>query len=752
MDGIGARLKRVEDAPLLRGEGRFLADLNRPGQLHMRVVRAAMAHGVLRGVDAEAARALPGVHAVWTGADVAEVPPISFRMMGLTHLDPYRQPILAQDRVRYVGEPVAVVFAEDPYVAEDAEELVFAEIEPLPPILSALEEPRDFDARHGTEAVVLRKGYGDVEAAFAAAAHVIELELACGRHSGVPMETRGALAFVDEGGVLRMLGAAKVPHHNRLALARMLGLEPERIHLHEGHVGGGFGIRGELYPEDALACLAALRLGRPVKWVEDRREHLLAANHSRQQTHRIRAAVDERGFVLGVDNVFFHDQGGYVRTHAVTVPDLAAAMLPGPYVWPAYRVAGHVRLTSKTPGGTYRAPGRYESSFVRETLMDEIARRLGKDPVEIRRVNLIPREAMPFDRRMDTLGTPLLYDSGDYHLLLDKALAHFRWDELQAGLAGRRAAGEMVGAGMGFFVEKSGLGPFDDVRITLDGQGNALLVTGAASIGQGVETSLAQVLAEVLGVEAARVRVVHGQTDAISRGMGAFATRVTVMTGNAIHIAGTKLRARLLAQAAKLLQRPEAALEARGGMIRAADGSGAEASIGTVVAAILAETGEEGLTEEGSFEAHHMSYPYGIHMAVARVDAGTRGVVIERLMAAFDVGRAVNPMLVEGQIAGGLAQGLGGAILEEFTYDAAGQPLAVTLADYAMPTASEVPPPEILLTEDAPSGIGFLGLKGAGEGGTTAVGAAIANAVSAATGRVVTALPITPGRVHRLIG
>ncbi|WP_207538466.1 xanthine dehydrogenase family protein molybdopterin-binding subunit [Sabulicella rubraurantiaca] len=754
MDGIGARLKRFEDPALLRGEGRFAADLDRPGQLHMRVVRSSIAHGLLRGVDASAALALPGVAAVWTERDVADIPRIGFRMMGLTHLEPYRQPILAQDRVRYVGEPVAVVFAEDPYLAEDAEELVLAEIEPLPVLLSATEAPRDFSATHGTEAAVLRKSYGDLDAAFAAAAHVVELELSVGRHSGVPLETRGALAYLDEEGVLRMLGAAKVPHANRLALARMLGLDPAQIHLHEGHVGGGFGIRGELYPEDALACLATLRLGRPVKWIEDRREHLMAANHSRQQTHRIRAAVDAVGFVLGADVEFFHDQGGYVRTHAVTVPDLAAAMLPGPYVFPAYRAVGHVRLTNKTPGGTYRAPGRYESSFVRERLMDAVAERLGRDPVEIRRINLIPREAMPFDRGIDTLGTPLVYDSGDYEKLLDKTLRHVGWEALQARLAERRARGERVGAGLALFVEKSGLGPFDDVRIELDRAGRATIATGAASVGQGVATALAQVGAEALGIPAANIRVIHGQTDAVSRGMGAFATRVTVMTGTAIAMAGEKLRQKLIAQVALLLQRPADRLELVGGVIRATDGSGASVAIGDAVAACLAETGGDALCEEASFESHHMTYPYGVHMAVARVDVETGGVVLERLMAGYDMGRAVNPMLVEGQIAGGLAQGLGGALLEEFRYDAEGQPLSITLADYLMPTANETPEIDVLLTEDAPSGIGLLGVKGAGEGGTTAVGAAIAAAVDAALGgRVfVSKLPISPAQLRRWMG
>src|SRR6187402_3280592 len=286
------------------------------------------------------------------------------------------------------------------------------------------------------------------------------------------METRGAIARYDEANdVLEVHGAAKVPHWNRDRLALMLGRHPDKVQLYEGHVGGGFGIRGEMYPEDVLVCAAALKFRKPIKWIEDRREHLIAANHSRQQRHRIRAAIDKNGRILGIDDEFFHDNGAYMRTHAATVPDLAAAMLPGPYRVPAYRAVGHIRLTNKTPGGTYRAPGRYESTFVRERLLDAIAAQVGVDGVEIRRRNLIPVSEMPVTRELETLGTDIVLDSGDYPLLLDKALAGVSWPELQAQLKKRRAAGELVGAGVAMFVEKSGLGPFDDVRIAIDTAG-----------------------------------------------------------------------------------------------------------------------------------------------------------------------------------------------------------------------------------------------------------------------------------------
>ena len=512
-------------------------------------------------IDTAAARQAPGVVAVWTSTDVADIPPIDFRLTRIEGLDPYRQPILATDRVRYVGEPVAVIFAADPYIAEDAADLVAVEIDPLAEIVSADVPPAAFDdAAHSTEVASVRKSYGDVDKAFAAAHAVVALDLEIGRHSGTPMETRGAIARVTRG-ILEMHGAAKVPHWNRDALARMLGREPSTMHLHEGHVGGGFGVRGEIYPEDVLVCLAALRLGRAVKWIEDRREHLMAANHSRQQHYRVRAAVDADGHLLAIDGEFFHDQGAYVRTHAATVPDLAAAMLPGPYRIGAYRMVGHIRLTNKTPCGTYRAPGRFESTFVRERLMDAVAARLKIDPIELRRRNLIGKAEMPYVLGFDTLGTEMTYDSGDYAGLLDKALAAFRWDELQKELARRRAAGETVGAGLAAFVEKSGLGPFDGVRVTVDTSGAVELVTGAASVGQGVETAMAQICADALGVDYRRIRVIHGQTDRIAYGMGAFASRVTVMTGEATRIAATKLRDKAIAAAASLLQTAPDALD-----------------------------------------------------------------------------------------------------------------------------------------------------------------------------------------------
>ena len=745
---IGRSVTRLEDRPLLTGQGRFAADISFPGQWHMRVVRSPIAHGLLRGVDATAALKLSGVHAVWTAADVAHIPPIGFRLSGLTALEPYRQFVLARERVRYVGEPLAAVFASDPYIAEDAADLVDVTIEQLPAILDAAEQASMYNETHTTEATIIEKGFGDIDAAFKAAQHIVELDLSIGRHSGVPIETRGAIATYDEQrDVLSMYGAAKVPHWNRDRIALMLGRKAESVQLFEGHVGGGFGIRGELYPEDLLVCAAALKFRGPIKWIEDRREHLIAANHSRQQRHMIRAAIDSDGRILGIDDVFFHDTGAYMRTHAATVADLAAAMLPGPYRVPAYRTLGHVRLTNKTPAGTYRAPGRFESSFVRERLLDAIADKTGADPVEIRRCNLITTGQMPYALGTHTLGTDVIYDSGDYAHLLDKSLAAFGWSAQREQLKQRRTRGEQVGLGLAMFVEKSGLGPSDLVRIFVDPSGAIEVVTGSASLGQGMETAMAQICADTLGVDYARVRVVHGQTDRIERGGGAYASRVTVMTGEATRRAALDLRQKALAAAAQLLQTSADQLAIENGTIIRTAGAGPSMPLGDL------SRGRERLAGEGFFEYHHMVYPYGVHIAQVRIDDATGAVAVERYFVAYDVGRAVNPMLIEGQIAGGVAQGLGGALYEDFRYDENGEPLSVSFADYLMPTAREIPRVEILLTEDCPSPLNALGLKGAGEGGANAVGAAIAAAIDDALGRpgAITALPVTPQRLRTLM-
>jgi carbon-monoxide dehydrogenase large subunit/6-hydroxypseudooxynicotine dehydrogenase subunit gamma len=757
---IGRSVTRLEDPPLVRGRGRFAGDISFAHQLHMRIVRAHHAHGKIISIDTSAARAMPGVIAVWTAADIAQVPPIDFREGRIPAFEPYRQPVLATEQVRYVGEPLAAVFAEDPYIAEDAVDLVSFDVEELPVLLAAEAEPGEFSPGRSTEVSVIRQGYGDVDAVLRSAPVILDLELTIGRHSGVPLEARGAIARYDAArDILELHGAAKVPHRNRDLLARMLKLAPSSVHVHESHVGGGFGIRGELYPEDLLVCVAAMRFNRPVKWMEDRREHLIAANHSRQQLHHVRAGVDNDGRILAIDDRYFHDQGAYVRTHAARVVHMTAGILPGPYRVPAYRAVGHFRLTNKTPAATYRAPGRYETTFVRERLIDAIATRLGLDANEVRRRNAIAAHEMPYHRPLEALGEEIEHDSGDYVGLLDKLLAALDWDKRKAELARRRAAGEAVGAGFAMFVEKSGLGPADGVRIEVDSSGMVELITGGASLGQGFETVMAQVCAEILGIDYRRVRVTHGQTDRIAYGIGAHASRATVMTASATHNGALKLRAKAIEAAAALMQaRPDALEIVDGKVLRKAEPAGPSVSLGEI-AEHLAPTAktlggrEPGLSAEGWFRVKHQVYPYGIHFAVVKVDRDTGGVAVEDYVIAYDIGRAINPALVKGQIVGGFAQGLGGALLEEFTYNERGDPLATTFADYLMPTTREMPEVHVILREDFTSPLNPLGIKGAGESGITGVGAAIASAIDDAIGMpgAVTQLPVTPQRMKEIL-
>jgi CO/xanthine dehydrogenase Mo-binding subunit len=530
------------------------------------------------------------------------------------------------------------------------------------------------------------------------------------------------------------------------------------LHLHELHVGGGFGVRGELYPEDVLVLVAAQRLRRPVKWIEDRREHLLAANQSRQQRHRARMAVDAEGRILAIDDELFHDQGAYIRTHGARVMARTLWSIPGPYHVGAYRAVGRFRLTNKTPAATYRAPGGFESTFVRERLLDAAAAKLGLEPIEIRRRNLVGPQEMPFRRGFDDAGVEdLVLDSGDYPGLLTKALAAIGWPALRNELGRRRREGEAVGIGLSVFFDESGRGPSDGARVTIDTNGDVELITGGASVGQGFETVMAQICAEALGVDYRLIRVIHGQTDRAAFGIGAHASRATVLTGNAVNVAARNLRDRVLTFASELLQTPVRALTIANGVVQRRDGVlGPSMTIGEIAQRVvpgapIVGDRDPGLSCEGWYNTDQLAFSYGVHVAVAKVDRDTGAVAVERYVVAQDVGRAVNPMLVRGQITGGCVQGVGGALYEEFTYSDDGDPLAVTLADYLMPTAREAPRVEILVAEDAPSPFNPLGLKGAGEGGINGVGAAIAGAVDDALGRTgaITQLPITPQRLRR---
>ena len=723
------RTLRVEDPRLLAGRGRFVDDVDLPDQLWLRVVRSQVAHAILREVDTSAARASEGVHSVVTGADLPEVGPIPVRVQVADQpLDAYLQPVLARERVRYVGEPVAVVLAEDPYAAEDAAELVVLGVEELPAVL---------DLREADRAAELEMGYGDVDTAFANAAHVIHAEFTVGRHSGVPLETRGLLA-APRGGRLEIWGTTKVPHFNRRVLASMLEIPVEQIRLHAADAGGGFGVRGEFYPEDFLVPWLAARTGRPVKWIEDRSEHLVAANHSRHQIHAISAAFDRDHRLLAIADEVWHDSGAYIRTHGVLVADLTLSMLPGPYRVPAYRGTAHVVLTPRTPCGTYRGPGRYEGTFARERLLDLAAHDLGLDPLDLRRLNLLSPDELPLHRGLSAIGTAMTIDAGDVGGLLDRTIAESGFETWREGSARLRAQGRMVGTGAAIFMEKSGLGPLEHAGVELLPSGVVRVTAGATSLGQGVETVLATVAAERLGLEADDVTVVLGDTDLVPEGVGSWASRSTVLAGNAVAAAADRVAELARDAAADVLEVDAADLRLSGGGFAAAGSRERVVSL----AELAGRTG--GFSAREIFEVDTMTYPYGIHLAHVEVDPDSGGVRILGYFIGYEVGRAIVPALVEGQLVGGAAQGIAGALLEEFRYTDDGQPLSTTLADYLLPTAGEVPPIGVLISEDWPAASNALGVRGAGEGGATGCGAAIAAAVDDALGRPgsVRALPI----------
>jgi carbon-monoxide dehydrogenase large subunit len=753
VDGIGASPLRKEDWPLVRGEGTFIADFKRPGMVHAFVVRSPLAHARFTRIDRQATLAAPGVLAVITAEDLPDRGrPIPTRQFSDEGSNRFLQRPLADGVVRYSGEPVAVVIADTRYRAEDAAELLDIDYQPLDVVL----DPDDAVApgapllqpQAGTNvAGHLRVETGAPDEAFEQADLVIKEEFRIQRHAAVPLETRGLLAeYVAAGESLTVWGAAKIPHVNRAILARLLGWGDEsRVRMVELHVGGGFGARGEFYPEDYLIPFAAIRTGKPVQWVEDREENLRATNHSREQVHRVEIALNADGTFLGLKDSLINNTGAYVRTHGMTVPGLSVSMLPGPYKWPAYRGEFRSVVTNKTPGGTYRSPGRFEINFVRERLIDIAARRLGIDPVEIRRRNLIDRDSFP--HAVGTLydGHPVIYDSGDYGLLLDKALAAFDYEGMKRWRHEPARDGLRRGLGIGYFVEKAGPAVREYARVELNDKGDVMVYTGSASVGQGVETIFAQICVSHLGLPFERVTVVHGDTAVIPEGMGAFGSRAAMLGGAAVMGASDEIRKRLVEAAADELEAAPADL------ILTTDGVSVVGAPGRNVplSTLLRPLGGA-IKVENRFVCDLLGFPYGIHFAAVEVDPATGAVHIHRYAVAYDIGRCINPVLVKGQISGGFAQGIGGTLLEEFSFDASGQPMSASFMDYLLPTSEEVPDVEMLITEDAPSPLNPLGVKGAGEAGTAAVGAAIGNAVSDALGGEVTRLPLTPQRVMEL--
>jgi carbon-monoxide dehydrogenase large subunit len=744
---IGSPIERIEDLRFLRGRGQFVDDVPCEGALHAAILRSGLAHGRIRRIDAGAARSCPGVHAVITASDLGAVPVIPMRQERLPQFEPYLQPVLARDKVRYVGEPLALVIADSAPRAEDALEAIAVDIEPLPPVADRVAARADasplFEATGTNHVMTLTALRGDADAAFRDAPYVRRERFAVQRFSAVPMEPRGLLARWDEeSGRLTVHGACKVPFHNRRILARLMDLPEDAIAMIEVDVGGGFGVRGEFYPEDFLIPFGARLLKRPVKWIEDRREHLTATNHARDAECELEIACERDGTIRGLRGAGAVDLGAYIRTNGITAARNIAQVLSGPYRVPNICFDVALLVTNKTPSGTYRGPGRFEADFFRERLFDMAANDLGIGRVEFRRRNLLAEVEMPWTlASVRPFDLESATDSGDYRMTLDRCLAAFDWTEKEK-LQGRLIDGRRHGIAVGCYLEGGGSGPRENVRMVLDPDGRVSLDVGSSSVGQGVETVFAQIAADALDWPLERIREVrHGSTTHLRDGFGSYSSRSIVMGGSAIVAAAARLKAALRAAAARRFDcSPDAVL---------LDGEHARGPDGRTLA--LAELAAEGISADGSYASTRRTYSYGAHAAHVAVDPRTGHVAVIDYVAVEDVGRIINPLTLHGQTLGAIVQGLGGALMEQLAYDAEGQFLAGSLADYLMPTAGDFPHLRVIALEQRQAPHNPLGAKGAGEGGIIPVGAVIANAVANALGVEPRELPLTPQRVWELV-
>ena len=784
---VGARIPRNEDPRLLQGRGCFVDDIQPAGVLHAAVLRSPHAHARIVAIDATRARALPGVALVLTAADLGELDqptPLLIPNPALTH--PRTPRPLAADEVRYVGEPVALVISDSRYLAEDALEAIEVTWQPLP-VVASLDAARAEGAPlvhagvPGNRAARLAQRVGDPDAVLAGAARVFRETLWIERSCGSPIETRGVVAEWDaRAGALRVWDATQAPLPIKNGLARMFGLPEFKVDVIAPDVGGGFGTKIMLfYPEEILVPLAAIRLGRPVKWIEDRHEHLIAANQERGQIHDVDVAVDGDGRILALRDRFVHDAGAYTP-YGIIVPLITSTQLPGPYRLPHYAVEFDVVYTNTAIVTPYRGAGRPHGAFVMERVIGRVARELGLEAVEVRRRNFIQPHEFPWDVGLTFQdGGPTRYDSGDYPRGLEMALETIGFRDFRARQAEARRQGRHLGFGVACYVEGTGIGPYEGAHVRVEPSGRVLVATGLTTQGQGHATTFAQIAADALGCDPADVTVITGDTRRFNWGAGTFASRALVTSGNAVGVAARKVRNKALRIAADLLEASPDDLEIANGRVsvRGAPASaltlGALATVANPIryaygkeatdaalrlvkprpGAVLAPDEEPGLEAHGYYAPPHATFASGCHAVIVEVDPATGEVKIIKYAVHHDCGRMINPMIVEGQIRGGVAQGVGGALYERIVYDGEGQPLTTTFMDFLMPTAMEVPSIEIVHTE-TPSPLNPLGVKGVGEAGAIPGPALLAEAVDDALapfGVRVREMPLGPDRLRQLI-
>ncbi len=772
---IGARINRFEDPALLAGEAKYVADLVLPRMLHVVFVRSPVAHAEIRSIDTSAAEALPGVEAVFTGADVTANPLVD--QVAWTTLRKTPQPAIAAERVRYVGEAVAAVIARDAYTAEDAAALVEVDYDERPAVTNVDDATADgsallFDDIPANTIFDEPKTYGDPDAAFASADRVYRRRLRSNRFLAAPMETRGVVADYERAsGKLTVWSSTQSPDLMRLTLSNALGFPHQNLRVVAPHVGGGFGQKMSTYPEEVAMAFLATQLGRPLRWVEDRREHLFSSIHSKEQTVELEIAVNDDGTLLAMRSRCVGDSGAYSfnSTSALIEPWYSFVLMPGVFRIEHYESQVVAVLTNKTPTGAYRAVGMTPGHTVRELVLDEIARDLELDPAELRRRNMVRPGEFPYETCIGQI-----YDSGSFTESLDKALEMIDYESFRAEQAAAREEGRYIGIGISPYVEPSGFGsetaaqqagqPLpsnDNATVTVDLTGKVTVAVGVCTQGQGHKTTLAQITADALGVAIEDVSIEQGDTDTAPFGMGTFASRVAVIGGGAVVLAAGEVREKLLKVAGVMLEAApgDLALEESRVFVKGAPEKGlgfGEVAIAAYWAPNVRTEGEDPYLEATRFYDPKATYSNGCIVVVAEVDAATGQAQVTRVAAVEDCGTVLNPMIVDGQVRGAIAQGIGGALYENAPYDEGGQPLATTYLDYLLPTATEVPSIDVGHLE-SPSPVSIGGIKGMGESGLIASQGAVVSAVLDALAPFEPwdeelELPLTPDRVLRIIG
>ena len=767
---FGASVPRQEDRALLSGRGRFIGDIRRDGMLHAAFLRSPHAHARIRSIDASRALALPGVVAVLTAADIRQYVTTDRLVVALPDKT-YRQrrdrPILAGTETVYVGEPIAVAIAETPYLAEDALANIDVAFEPLPAAadcraaLRAGAPVAHADAADNLVAAFVT-AYGDVDAAFARAPHVFRDSFVTHRGCSVSIEARGCMAAVDpvDGG-LTFWSSTQTPLIAARLLSEVLGRDEEDIRVITPDVGGGFGPKLVFYAEEAAVAVAAITTGKPVKWIEDRREHFIATTQERDQYWDAEIALDEQGKILGIRGSLLHDHGAYTA-RGLTVPQGAVAAMTLAYEVPAYRMDVKVALTNKVPVTPVRGAGQPQGVFVMERLMDRAARELGLDRAEIRRRNLVPAERMPYTKQFVTRGGfPVVLDSGDYPGCQADALAGIDWAGFRERQKRARAEGRYIGVGLANSVEGTGRGPYEQVSVRISSSGLVHVATGAAAMGQGTKTMLAQVVAEQLGRDIDRIVVTTGDSGRIAVGFGGFNSRQTVMAGSSAHAAAVKVRKKVLDAASHLLEADAGDLDIEGGVVAVKGAPDLKVTLADVAKAMAGSAGfrlpgglAPGLDATESVVIDPMTYGNASVCVEVDVDIATGRIEVTRVMFVHDAGRQINPTLVEGQIVGGIVHGIGNTLHEHMTYSDDGDPLTVTLADYTLMLAGMVPA-IALGHRESPTPLNPLGVKGVGESGVLPMAAAIASAIEDALSDFdvrITRFPVMPSDIVAMIG